>query len=165
MVSSTCILVKSDDTQTGITMKTYRLCFLYLMVGFLALCSAPVKGQWVSIARKIKSMKTSQADVATVIVDARTFRVYQAVIDTLSSDPKVEIIRRDNAQRLVEFTKGAYTVSMKVDSLANGLSQITASSSHSENSPKQATDITVEAIIRVCNKAGIKCTVEESPDP
>ena len=106
-------------------------------------------------------MRTSQTDIASVLIEAKTYRVYQAVIDTLISDTKFEITNRDNAKRLVEFTKGKNKVSIQIDSLANGLSQITVAANHSDNAPKQATDIAVEAIIKVCNKIGIKCTLDK----
>jgi len=142
-------------------MKIYRIFSLFLLVGFAVLVSAPAQSQWATIVRKIKSMRTSQADVATVIIDARTFRVYQAVIDTLSSNPKFKIISRDNTKRVVEFAKGTYNVSMQIDSLANGLSQITVSAAHSDDTQKQATDLAVDAIFSVCNKVGVKCTIDK----
>jgi hypothetical protein len=142
-------------------MTTYRQYSLFLMIGLVFIVSAPLHAQWATIARKIKSMHTGQTDVATVMIDARTFRVYGALIDTLTSDPKFKVISRNNADRQVEFTNGTYTVSMKVDSLANGLSQITVAASHLENSPKQATGIAIDAITGVCHKVGIKCTVDK----
>lgn len=134
---------------------------LFLMIGFAFLVSTSVNAQFITIARKVKSMRTGQTDVATVIIDAKTFRVYQAVIDSLTSDPKFKISNRDNAKRLVEFTSGTYKVSMQVDSLAIGLSQITVAANHSDNSPKQPKDIAVDAIFRVCSKVGVKCTLDK----
>ncbi|MCX6277426.1 MAG: hypothetical protein NT004_04950 [Bacteroidetes bacterium] len=134
---------------------------LFLLFGLAFIVSVPVNGQFVTLARKIKSKHTSQTDVATVMIDAGTFRVYGAVIDTLGSDPKFQITRRDNAERFVEFTRETYKVSIKVDSLAIEQSQITVTAVHSDNSPKQATDIAVDAIIKVCNKIGVKCTLDK----
>jgi len=82
-------------------------------------------------------------------------------IDTLTSGQKFEIISRDNAKWFVEFTNRTYKVSMQVDSLENGLAQITVASMHSDNSPKQTTDIAVDAIFRVCHMVGIKCTLDK----
>jgi hypothetical protein len=141
-------------------MKTCKQYSLFLMTGFIFLASLPVHAQFVTLARKIKSMHTSQTDVATVMIDAKTFRVYQAVIDTLTSNPKFEVTSRDNAKRLVEFTRGTYKITMQVDSLANELCQITVSAAHSANAQKQATDIAVDAIMGVGQKVGIKCTLD-----
>jgi hypothetical protein len=106
-------------------------------------------------------MHTSEVDVATVILDAKTFRVYNAIVDTLTSNKKFAIKSRDNARRFVEFTVQTYKVSMQVDSLENSLTQITVASTHSENSTKQPTDTAVDAISRVCQMAGIKCTLSK----
>ena len=142
-------------------MTKFKKYSLLLLLGLVILVSIPVHAQFIAIGRKIKSMRTSTTDVATVIIDAKTYRVYQAVIDTLTSDPKVEVIKNDKAERMVEFRNGKSTVSMKVDSLATGLSQITVSAAHSADTPKQATDLAVETIIKVCGKIGIKCTLDK----
>jgi hypothetical protein len=140
--------------------KTTLLCLCLLTTGIIY-NSTPVQAQFVTIARKIKTMRTGQSDIATVIVDARTFRVYQAVIDTLQSNPKFQITHRNNADKSVEFKIKTYTITMKVDSLANSLAQITVSSAPPGDSEKQATNMAIEAITGVCHKAGIKCTLDQ----
>ncbi len=142
-------------------MSKFSLFFLIILTGVIISVSAPVQAQFITIARKIKTMRTGQADIATVIIDARTFRVYQAVIDTLKSNPKFLISHRNDADNSVEFGIKTYTITMKVDSLANGLTQITVSSVPPGDSKKQATNMAVEAIQGVCQKAGIKCTLEK----
>jgi hypothetical protein len=142
-------------------MMTLKRTAPFLMIVFAFLISTPVHAQWMTIVRKVKSMRTSQTDVATVIIDAKTFRIYQAVIDTLTSNPKFQITSRDNTKRLVEFTNGNNKVSMQIDSLATGLSQITVAANHSDNAPKQPTDIAVDAIFGVCHKVGVKCTLDK----
>jgi hypothetical protein len=135
--------------------------FSLLFIGFAVLVSMPVQAQFITIARKIKAKHTSQSDVATVTIDAKTVRVYQAVIDTLTSNPKFEITRRDNPKRTVEFTRESYTVSIKVDSLAADLSHITVTAAHSDQSPQQPTDIAVNAILGIGHKLGIPCTLDK----
>jgi hypothetical protein len=142
-------------------MTTFKKASPFLMIVFAFLLSTPIHAQWMTIARKVKSMRTSQTDVATVIIDAKTFRVYQAVIDTLTSNSKFKITNRDNTKRLVEFTNGNNTVSMQIDSLATGLTQITVAANHSDNASKQQTDFAVDAIFGVCHKVGVKCTVDK----
>ena len=141
-------------------MNKYSFVFILLLTGVIISVSVPVQAQFITIARKIKTMRTSQSDIATVIIDARTFRVYQSVIDTLNSNPKFNIIRRNSADNSVEFSIKTYTVTMKVDSLAADLSQITVSAAPPD-SEKQATNMAVEAIMGVCHKAGIKCTIDQ----
>jgi hypothetical protein len=142
-------------------MKTNRTYFILLFIGALYLLPSPVSAQFITIARKIKTMHTGHADIATVIIEAGTFRVYQAVTDTLTANPKFRITSRSKADNSVEFSIKTYTVSMKVDSLANNLAQITVSSSPSGGSEKSATNMAVESIMGVCEKMGIKCTVDK----
>jgi hypothetical protein len=144
-----------------IPMKNCMKFAMILATGIFLLVSIPAQSQFVTIARKIKSMRTSEADVATVILDARTFMVYRAITDTLTSNKKFTITGRDNARRFVEFTTQSYKVSMQVDSLEARLSQITVASVHPDNSSQRTTDIAVEAITRICSMAGVKCSVKE----
>ncbi len=134
---------------------------LLLGFGLILMASTPGHSQFITLARKIKSMHTSEMEVATVIIDARTFRVYQTIIDTLTSNKKFEITNRDNVKRLVEFKNRSYKVSMQVDSLDSGLSQITVASLHSDNTAKQTTAVAVDAILKACQAVGIKCTVDK----
>ena len=142
-------------------MNRSSLFVLLILAGIIISLPATVHSQFVTIARKIKTMHTGQADIATVIIDAKTFRVYQAVIDTLKSNPKYQITSRKNAENSVEFKVKTFTVTLKVDSLANGLSQITVSASPPGDPAKQATGTAVETIMGVCHKAGIQCTLDK----
>jgi hypothetical protein len=142
-------------------MKKSKKHILFLLIGFCLLVSLSVDAQWVTIARKVKSMRTGSTDIATVLIDAGTFNVYRAVIDTLRSASKFSIIKQDNTRRYVEFTSESKTVAMQVDSLAIKLTQITVAAANSGNPAQKTTDLAVEAIIKVCDKLGIKCTLEE----
>jgi hypothetical protein len=142
-------------------MKRSSVFFVLLATAVIISVSAPVQAQFLTIARKIKTMKTGQADIATVIIDARTFRVYQALTDTLKSNPKYQITSSNKEENSVEFKIKTYTVTMKVDSLAKGLTQITVSATPPGDSGKKATNMAVEAIMGVCHKAGITCTLDQ----
>ncbi|HTX89535.1 MAG TPA: hypothetical protein VMC08_11135 [Bacteroidales bacterium] len=130
------------------------------VIFLLMLGGGSADAQFVALARKIKSMHSSDVDVATVMLDANPSKVYKAVLDTLGTDPKCKITSRDPIKRMVEFYHGQQKVSMQVDSLATGFSQITVASAHVEDAPRQATDLATETILKVCRKAGIPCTVE-----
>ena len=134
---------------------------LLIAIGFVFLWTMPVQAQFVALARKIKSMQTPETDIATVLLDAKPFMVYRAVVDTLTTNHKYQVISKDNAKRNVEFSVQTYKVSMQVDSLAAVLTQITVASKHSDSSGKTTTDMAVEALIRICNMAGIKCTLDK----
>jgi hypothetical protein len=142
-------------------MKKYTFYSLFLLLACAFLFPSNSSAQFVTLARKIKSKHTPQLDVAAVTIDAKTSCVYQAVIDTVTSSKMLTINNRDNAKRLIEFTSGTCKVSLKVDSLGVALSQITATSTHSETATKQGTEVAVDEIKAVCYKLGIKCTVDK----
>ena len=142
-------------------MKTSSLIFAMLLAGLIISASGPVHGQFVTLARKIKSMHAGGADVAHVILEAKPFLVYRTIMDTLTTNKQFEISSSDNAKRFVEFTKQKNKISMQVDSLASGLTQITVVSAHSDKETKQPTDLAVEAIFRICKLLGISCTLDK----
>jgi|WetSurMetagenome_2_1015567.scaffolds.fasta_scaffold721202_1 hypothetical protein len=141
-------------------MKKVVLFYRLALVGFILFISVPVDAQFVTIARKVKSMRTSSADIATVIIDAGATNVYRAVIDTLTTDPKFTITQRDNSRSFVEFSRESYIISIQVDSMAVNLSQITVASAAAGRLQMQPTDMAVDAIFRICEKAGVKCTID-----
>jgi hypothetical protein len=141
--------------------KMSKLYSLIMLIGLIFLISLPVDAQWVTIARKIKTMRTGDTDIANVIIDSGTLNVYRAVIDTLTSNPRIKMVLRDDTKRQVRFTNELYTVSMQVDSLATGLSQITVAAVSSANPSQKTTNVAVNAIFGVCHKVGIKCILEE----
>jgi hypothetical protein len=142
-------------------MKISKVLSMLLITGIVVLYCVPAHAQFITIARKIKGMHTSSADVATVILDAKTPGVYKAIIDTLTANPKFKITQRDNGRHLVEFTKETYKISMQVDSLDVNLSQITVSATSSDKEAPRSSSMAVDAIERVCQKLGIKCTVKD----
>ena len=143
-------------------MKSYKLYSLLLLISCSFLFSSTASAQFITIARKMKSKLSGSADVATVTLDARINKVYGAVIDTLTSNKKFVIAKRDDTKRLVEFTTGTYKVSMQVDSVAAVKSKMTVSAAHSDNSEKQAVDVAVNAVMAVCKKLGLPCTCESA---
>lgn len=140
-------------------MKCFRFSRILFQVIFILVVSLPAHSQWVTIARKIKGMRTPQTDVATVLLDAKPYKVFQAVVDTLSSDPKFIITAKDNDKRKVDFNRGNFRITMQVDSLAAGLAQVTVAAPRSDEQ-QGGTDMAVEAILKISKKAGIKCSVQ-----
>lgn len=135
--------------------------FLILLSGFLLCVPQALPAQFLTIARKIKSMKSAGNEVATVILDAGAGKVYQALIDTLLSKPKFRITVKEDSKKHVEFSEEGSTLSMQVDSLDVKLSQITVLAVSSGNSPPGATDAATRAIMSVCDKVGIHCSLKE----
>lgn len=133
---------------------------LILIAGFLLLNCLPVQSQFVTLARKIKSKISGTSVESSVVLDAYTRNVYQAVVDTVSSSAKIRIIKRDDSNRRIEFTDGTATMTMKVDSLDKKSSRISVTSPVKDETSLKAEQLTVKAIMAVCNKLGIQCTVD-----
>jgi hypothetical protein len=96
-----------------------------------------------------------------VVLDAHTNKVYQAVIDTVSTSAKIKVFQRDDSKRLIEFTNGLCTLTMKVDSLDKKLTRISVTSPVKDETSFKAEQMTVKTILAVCTKLGIICTIEE----
>jgi len=140
-----------------ITLNKRSVLIIIVLVGSVL----PAQSQFIAIARKIKSMHTQAAEVSTVILDAHTYKVYRAVTDTVTSNPRLRIISRDDHKRVLSFISGTSKVKMEVDSLGEVTSKITVSATDSVQPPAKTTEVAVKAIQGVCKKLNIKCTVEE----
>lgn len=141
-------------------MKTQSFSLTLIPTILLAFCFLSAGAQFITLARKIKSKHSQGAEVSVVVLDAKTYKVYRAMIDTVSSAPKLKITARDDSKRAVAFTTGTSHVKMKVDSLETVLCQITVSATDSVQPSAKTMELTVNAIQGVCKKLGIKCTVE-----
>jgi hypothetical protein len=133
----------------------------FLFFGFMVCLPQSLSAQFITIARKIKTIQNENKEGAKVILDAGASAVYRAIIDTLNSVSNIEISKKDNVKKLVEFSTGENAISMQVDSLATGLSQITVLAVQTGNSSRKPTEAAVNAILAVCHKIGINCTLQE----
>jgi hypothetical protein len=142
-------------------MKMYKFSMLLIVSTLLIMTVFPARSQFVTLARKIKSKISGDGQESTVVLDAKTYKVYKAVIDTVTKVPQLKITKRDDSKRTIEYANGTNTISMKVDSLDTGYSKITVTAMDSgQPSPKTA-EVTINAITVVCKKLGIKCTVDQ----
>ncbi len=132
-----------------------------LLASLMICLTLSSQAQFITIARKIKSMNSGDKDVATVILDAGAAKVYKAVTDTLGSDPQSRILKKDDLKRQVEFSHDPYTMSIKVDSLDNGVSQITVLSEHQGKTNEKTAGKAATVILAVCKKAGLHCTQKD----
>lgn len=142
-------------------MKTLQKLSFLVFAGLLASATLPARSQFVTIARKIKSKHTQTTEVSTVTLDARPFMVYRAVMDTVASSSALKLVGRNDQKRQIDFMAGTGQVKIEVDSLGPTLSQITVSASDPVQPSAKTTETSVNAILAVCHKLGIHCTVEE----
>ena len=141
-------------------MKSFKLHSFFLLICCSMLFSSSASAQFITLARKMKSKLSGTTDIATVTLDVKTYKVYGALIDTLLSNKKFTVAKRDDAKRLVEFANGTFKVSMQVDSLAAVKSRITVNAAHSDDADTSAADIAVNAIMAVCKKLSLPCSCE-----
>jgi hypothetical protein len=142
-------------------MRSFRFLPVLIVTCFLLITCLPASSQFVTLARKIKSKHTATAVESTVVLDAHTYKVYQAVIDTLNSSPKLRVIQRDDSKRTIEFSSGENALTLKVDSLDKKVCRITVNSPAKNKTAPGEEQLTVKAIMAVCAKLGIKCSIEE----
>jgi hypothetical protein len=142
-------------------MRIFRFLPALIITCIFLLTCLPVSSQFVTLARKIKSKHTATSVESSVVLDAHTNKVYQAVIDTVSTSAKIKVFQRDDSKRLIEFTNGLCTLTMKVDSLDKKLTRISVTSPVKDETSFKAEQMTVKTILAVCTKLGIKCTIEE----
>jgi hypothetical protein len=132
-----------------------------LLFGWMIGLASPASGQFVALARKIKSGMTEKSNVATVTIDARASKVFTAVIDTVTSKPGFTITKKDSVRRLVEFSHDMISVALKIDSLDRAVSRITVTASESGKPSQKSADEAVNSILAVGHKLKIQCSVEK----
>jgi hypothetical protein len=155
------IFPASEKIKYQAVMSRSKRNLILILLGFMICCPMPASAQFVTIARKIKAKLSDGKDVASVILDAGASKVYNAVTDSLTSDSRCRILKRDDAKKFVEFTHDSNSLTLQVDSLASGLSQITAVAEKSKNSSDNTANSAVQAVLRVCHLVGTKCTLKD----
>lgn len=139
-----------------------------LFIIFLFLSTA-ASAQWVAVGRKVvgristltqgQSSKNPGYDVATVFLDAEAGKVYSTAVSLLQQNPKMKITQKDDTQRTIEFTDGEHTAGLRITEMGDHLSQLLIASAGGPGAPS-STSIVVDAVKRVCEKLGVKYTVD-----
>ncbi len=127
------------------------------------------QAQWVFVARKglqvIQSITSRMegtmpsqsrgADAATILLEATADKVYATAVKLLHDNPDIEVLWQDDAKRMIGFSKGDQSASMKVTSLSDNLSQILVASTTGTSG---GTILVVDGILRVCQRMGVVCS-------
>lgn len=142
-------------------MRIFRFLPALMVTCFLLLTCFPASSQFVTLARKIKSKHTATAVESSVVLDAHSYKVYQAVIDTVIASRKLKVIQRDDSKRMIEFSNGENTLTLKVDSLDKKVSCISVTCPGKDKADTGPEQLTIKAIMAVCTKLGINYTTEE----
>ncbi len=146
---------------------------LMLTALMLLLSSSVAHAQWVFVARKalktinsiagqIQSPSASPGqaqaqtvDAANVLLEADADKVYAVTIKLARENPEVQILWQDDPRRVIAFSKGGQSVSLKVSRLDDNLSQILVARTYGKLGE---TSLVVEAILRVCRQMSVECS-------
>jgi hypothetical protein len=141
------------------------LCIGAALLGLSGIAAA----QWVFLARqaigrveqmqqstKTASGDTASYDVATVIVEVPSAKVFDTVKRLLAKSTEVKATKTDDARRSVEFTDGRQIGGIQANTLGDNLTQLLVSTAH-PGTPVSATSTIVERILNVCRELGVSC--------
>jgi hypothetical protein len=142
-------------------MKLKNSIIAILMIALCVGMNLPAQSQFVALARKIKSKSSEGSQISSVVLDAKPGRVYKAMIDTLDASPRFKVMSRDDTKRIVMAASGSSNLNFKVDSLDVVYSKISVAARDEEQDPQQVQQKAVNAILAICHKLGIKCSVEK----
>ena len=131
----------------------------WMMLGALWLsCTPTASAQWVAAARAVRHMRSSNVEVATVLLEAKPEGVYRVALETLAANSKVKISQRDEARRMVEFSESGNDYALQVDFVAAGISQLTIGAPSKGRPHGDPTAPVVQAVERICGQMGVQCT-------
>lgn len=124
------------------------------------LAPAPAEAQWVTIARKsmgaIQNMRSENADVATVLLEAPADKVYAAALRTLNARDGVKIKGKNDAERTIDISGKRTTVKMKVSRVDDKVSMLTVTAAGTVRRSGDASPV-VDGILRVCREMNVEC--------
>ena len=133
----------------------------------LLLIGVPIaEAQWVMVAhaasRRIREMQQRNEqgngfDVATVILEAPSDKVYETAISELRKHPDVTIDKTEADSHTIQFSKGERTGSMMANSLGPKATELVIAANVSAGQPKSAWQV-ADGVITVCQQMHVECT-------
>jgi hypothetical protein len=147
--------------------------YLKYIAVLLALSFLPVDtadAQWVTLGRKAlgkmqqftserKDSKQPGFDVATVLIEARADKVYGKAIALLQDNKEMEITRRDDKARSIEFNNGKVWAGLQANPLEANLCQLVVVS-NGPSGPSDSASVVLNSILRICQEMGVPCQTE-----
>ncbi len=139
-----------------------------LIAVLLLIGPSRLPAQWVTVARAAKNhvQRLSQRsggkgyDVATVILEANSTKVYDKALNTMKANPGITITKSDSKLGVIEFRNAQQIAGLQIASLGDKLTQLVIASSVSETDQPGGTPPVVDAVLRVCKEVGVECSVQ-----
>ncbi len=149
-------------------MASFKRWTVGVAVLLLLLAAMTAEAQWVmagrAVANRVRQMtqKSDKGgyDVATVILEAASARVYETAVKVLKNHPEITITKQDDQKGKLEFRKGDMVAGLQITPLGEKLSQLLIASSTTEAKQASATPLVVENVLRVCREMKVECTVQ-----
>ncbi len=107
-----------------------------------------------AVAGGIVYYKSSHHESATVNLQARPDRVYQAALDNIAANPRLKVAKQDAAQRLIEVKQGKQDITVKITALSPTLTQLAVTSDVKEGAGSNQAVIT--RIGEICDQLGVQ---------
>lgn len=99
-------------------------------------------------------------EVASVLLAADADHVYTKAVKVLQGNAKVQIVRRDDVHRTVEWTYEKQSAALMVSRLQPDVSQLLVASATASGKKTDASWV-VDGVLRVCKEMGVSCTLAE----
>jgi hypothetical protein len=148
-------------------------CLRYVAI-LLALSFLPAgtaDAQWVYLGRKAlgkvqqftserKDGRQPGFDVATVLIEARADKVYGKAMAILQQNKDLQITKKDEKARSVEFNNGKLRAGLQANALEENLCQLVVVS-NGDSGQGDGTSVVLNSILRICKEMGVPCQAAE----
>ena len=134
--------------------RSFRIAVLALATLALSACVA-------AIPLVIQYYSTPTEQIATAEVAASADKVYATVVkEAEGAGPGMKIVKRDDANRLIEINDGVQTATIKVIQEPDGETQIIVAATRVDRDAQQ--ELSVRVLLHLCREYGQACRVEGS---
>ena len=146
--------------KSRITVRSLGFLMSILAVIFMFACIT-------AVPLMVKYAKSDKGYVSTVEVPAPADKVYQTAIRETEARPHLKILKRDDADRLIEVTDGVQTASAKAKPIGTDKTElvVVANVPKPEKGKEVEREREIELSLRIvnvlCDGLGVKCNVVE----
>lgn len=140
---------------------------LLLILGLL-MPAQGAQAQWIMVGRaaskRIQHMtqkpeKEQGFDVATVMIEAPSAKVYQTALAMLKKHTDIKIKHTDEKKQQIKFSKGEQQGTFQATSLAPKVTQFMIGVSLPPGMPSNTYQV-VNGVLKVCTEMKVQCTAE-----
>ncbi len=144
-----------------------RRWWIAVLAGFLSLAHATLmEAQWVMVGRaaanRVRHMTqksgASGYDVATILLEAPSNRVYDGAVKALQAHPDIAVTKQDREGGKLEFRKGGLVAGLQITALSENLTQLVIASSAADDTQPSAV---VDGVLSICKEMKVECKVQQ----